>query len=490
MERPVTRPRYVAIFGAMRTGSNLLERSIATLSDTACFGEAFNPGFIGEPRGYEIPGWDVARRDGDPLGFLDALRAEAGSRMAVFRIFQDHNSTVADHALADPECCRIVLTRDPVESFVSLEIARETGQWLLKNPRRRMAARVAFDPRRFTAYRERLAAFYAGIDARLARAGTTALRLDYDALGAPGTAEQVARHLGSIDPATGPADILRQNPGALAEKVTNYAEMCAFLGRMPEAVPEPDSALVGPGDLLVPPNMALAAVPLWGAGYRAAVSLLYRYERRFHDGPSIGHGQLMELAETGALFPVPEDLPDGCGVFAIHCHPAERLHGLFVEELFGAHWQTSVLRQRIAATLGDLPSPRDLSGAAVLPETLHRAAFGAFLDLIEAATRGDGPVPMRPAFAAQATLLDACAGTASLDAVFALDTLAEAEAWMAARTGLPGLPAKHVADVATWARGTPRALDNVRTEAISARIRALHGADFARFGYGDWPAGA
>ena len=41
-------PRYFAIFGAMRTGSNLLERSINQFPGLHCHGELFNPSFVGK----------------------------------------------------------------------------------------------------------------------------------------------------------------------------------------------------------------------------------------------------------------------------------------------------------------------------------------------------------------------------------------------------------------------------------------------------------
>lgn len=485
----MTSPRYVAIFGAMRTGSNLLERSIQTLSDATCFGEAFNPAFIGEPRGYEIEGWDTDRRDADPLGFLSALRKQAGSRMAVFRIFQAHNDSVLSHALSDPDCCRIVLQRDPVDSFVSLQIARETGQWLLKLPRRRMTARIPFDPEKFTMYRERLAAFYRDLDERMAAAGTSALRLDYADLGQPETGRRIAAHIGSRDAFTGPADILRQNPASLAQKVTNYNEMCAFLGREPEEAPPIPAPSAGIGDALVPPNVPLIALPLWGPGHRAAISLLYRYERRFHDGPSLGHGQLIDLVEREGLYRLSKIATlAGRASFAIHCHPVERLHGGFIDDVFGSDWQTSIVRRRLMEQCGDLPSPRELAKGASLSEASHRAAFAAFLDLVAASIAGEGPIAMRPDWLSQSALLDQYASETDVDDVFALDDLIEAESWLAERAGVDGLPEKHVADVARWARATPLPLAPVQTPEILDQVRNLHSADFGRFGYGDCPA--
>ena len=47
---------YFVIFAEMRTGSNFLESNLNTLDGVSCFGEAFNPHFIGYPNRTEILG--------------------------------------------------------------------------------------------------------------------------------------------------------------------------------------------------------------------------------------------------------------------------------------------------------------------------------------------------------------------------------------------------------------------------------------------------
>ncbi|MEL7131520.1 MAG: nodulation protein NodH, partial [Pseudomonadota bacterium] len=41
---------YFVVFAEMRTGSNFLEANLNALDGLSCYGEAFNPGFIGYPK--------------------------------------------------------------------------------------------------------------------------------------------------------------------------------------------------------------------------------------------------------------------------------------------------------------------------------------------------------------------------------------------------------------------------------------------------------
>ena len=47
--------------------------------------------------------------------------------------------------MADESCAKIILTRNPVESYISWKIARETGQWKLTDMKARKGAQVKFD---------------------------------------------------------------------------------------------------------------------------------------------------------------------------------------------------------------------------------------------------------------------------------------------------------------------------------------------------------
>ena len=483
---------YFAILGTMRSGSNLLEKTIEGLGDTVCYGEAFNPGFVGGPRREEILGWDTVRRDADPLGFLQALRDGAGGAIPGFRLFDGHARAVFEHVMTDPDCRRIVLRRDPVESYISLKIAQETDQWLLRRANKRLAARVTFDAEEFTKYRDRLRAHYKWLEDEMRAVGTSALWVTYDSLLDDYVKETVARYIGSAGTLQAEDPILRQNPQPMAEKVMNYNEMCAFLGIEP-VLPEP-GGFAGARHVLLSQRAGMAYVPMAGPGFEAGVSMMYRIERRSFDGPSLSFHRLMEGVAAGRVFRsglTVEQLATACQercVFTLICHPTQRLHGLFLEEVFGINWLASPIRKRLQDAVGPLPSARELAdGKAIVPAERHRRAFIGFLRIVRQALAGQGEIPLRDGWRSQAEFLAAYRRKIDPGQVFRLEDLSALHAWLKDTLPFAGLPENHVTVVRDKALSGPLPLDEVLVPEIAMEVRALHGEDLAEFGYSDDP---
>jgi hypothetical protein len=136
------------IFAEMRTGSNFLEMNLNRLAGFHCYGEAFNPYLLGNHTNDTLCGFTAAQRDENPAGLLAALRAQTQG-LSGFRYFHDHDPRVLDAVLNDPTCAKIILTRNPVESFISWKIARQTDQWRLMNTRRHTTVQPTFDSAQF-----------------------------------------------------------------------------------------------------------------------------------------------------------------------------------------------------------------------------------------------------------------------------------------------------------------------------------------------------
>ncbi len=169
------------VFAEMRTGSNFLEANLNAFAGIKCHGEAFNPHFIGYPNTTQILGVDQAARDREPGALLRAIRHDP-SAMGGFRYFHDHDPRVLDLVLDDPACAKIILTRNPVESYVSWKIAQETGQWKLTDMKARKAAKATFDAAEFEAHLEALQAFQLKLMNRLQTSGQTAFYVAYEDL--------------------------------------------------------------------------------------------------------------------------------------------------------------------------------------------------------------------------------------------------------------------------------------------------------------------
>ena len=124
---------YFVVFAEMRTGSNFLEANLNAFEGLACHGEAFNPHFIGYPKRDSLLDVTQAVRDDQPRRLLRAIKQTP--ELSGIRYFHDHDPRVFDLVMEYPACAKIILTRNPVDSYVSWKIAQETGQWKLPDIR-------------------------------------------------------------------------------------------------------------------------------------------------------------------------------------------------------------------------------------------------------------------------------------------------------------------------------------------------------------------
>ena len=134
------------MFAEMRTGSNLLETHLNAMEGVTCHGEAFNPAFIGYPNRDDILGISKKQREQKPDLLVQAIRNADG--LNGFRYFHEHDPRILADIIADERCAKIILTRNPLDSFVSLQIARATNQWKLTDETRRKTSQIEFQPRK------------------------------------------------------------------------------------------------------------------------------------------------------------------------------------------------------------------------------------------------------------------------------------------------------------------------------------------------------
>lgn len=219
------------ILAGMRTGSNLLEANLNALEGVTSYGEVFNPHFIGRKNADELFGVTLAEREKDPMPLLIRMRSET-TGLSGFRFFHDHDPRVLDAVLTDAGCAKIVLTRNPIDSYVSLQIARSTGQWKLADAKRLKTATAHFDEEAFIHHLAVSQSFQLRVLNALQCSGQTAFILDYDDLGSLPVLNGLAAFLGVQGRLKTVDDTLKkQNPEPLEDKVDNPAEMVATLSR-------------------------------------------------------------------------------------------------------------------------------------------------------------------------------------------------------------------------------------------------------------------
>jgi len=219
------------ILAEMRTGSNLLQTYLNACPGVICHGELFNPAFVERPRNAPLFGIDFAAREADPFVLLAAVRAQPG--LTGFRLFHDHDPRIRAQVLDDPACAKVILTRNPLEMYVSLKLANATDQWMLFNVARHRSGKVRFQDAEFAEYAQRLQAEQVALLRRLQDSGQTAFYLHYDDLGELSVVNGLLKWLGLPQGLKElPRDMKKQNPEPIEDLLENPGDLAPGLARL------------------------------------------------------------------------------------------------------------------------------------------------------------------------------------------------------------------------------------------------------------------
>jgi LPS sulfotransferase NodH len=464
------------IFAEMRTGSNFLETNLNALAGVTCCGEAFNPYFIGYPNKTSLLGVTQDARDANPGALLSKIRGAEG--LTGFRFFHDHDARILDAVLDDPRCAKIVLTRNPVESFVSWKIAQQTGQWKLTDVARRKEAKAHFDPIEFAEHLEALQTFQTMLTRRLQVSGQTAFRIDYDDLQSLDVMNGLAAFLGIAARLEKLDDSLKvQNPALLAQKVSNFDEMQRALSDL------------GGFDAQVVPNhepRRTAGVTTYVTAARAPLVYL----------PIRGGPQETVTGWLAALDGVPpSELPthlsqkalrqwkkahQGHRSFTAIRHPVARAHHAYCSYILGTGPRVySGIRHNLARqTGGAIPSdPPD----ARYDVDSHRRGFMAFLEFLQSNINGQTAIRVDAAWCSQSEAIRGFGQFALPDLILREDELAQVLPALAENVGCGVAP-----DVPESAPDRPFALTEIYDDDIEARVAGIYTRDYMMFGFGTW----
>ena len=465
------------VLAEMRTGSNLLEANLNALDDVECHGEAFNPHFIGYPARTEILGITQAMRDADPARLIAAIR-ERSDGLGGFRLFHDHDRRARDICIDNPRCAKIVLTRNPLDSYVSLRIAQATGQWKLTNVTRRRDSRIRFDAADFERYLARLQGFQVELLNRLQVTGQTAFHIGYDDLHRLDVINGLAAFLGCdarlerLDTA-----LKKQNPEQLSDKVSNYDEMVRALARMdrfdltrtPNFEPRRGPAVPG---FMTGAKTPLLFMPVRGGPEAEVATWLAALDGVTTDDLPKGLNQ-KELRRWKRRNP-------GHRSFTVLRHPAARAHTVFCTRILNDG--PGSFRQ-IRATLRrhmKLSIPETLPDAGY-DRSAHRTAFLAFLAFLRANLAGQTAIRVDAHWASQAALLEGMAQFGAPDMVLREDELPQMLPVLARQMGESASP-----EPPTVAADVPFALNDIHDHEVAARVRAAYMRDYTTFGFDDW----
>lgn len=468
---------YFIVLADMRTGSNLLESQLNTLDEVTCHGEAFNPYFAGLPKLDNLLGFTVETRDRDPQALLDAIRTAPGE-LNGFRFFSDHDTRALTPALDDPRCAKIILTRNPLDSYISLKIAVETKQWRLVNIKQRREAQITFDADEFADQLNQRQAFQQTVLNHLQKTGQSAYYVGYDDLNDIEVLNGLATWLGVSARLEETNDHLkRQNPAGALSKVTNPDEM------------EQAVAALDMFSLHQTPNFEPRRGPAVSRYVAArATPLLYLPVRGGPEG--VVAQWLADLDST-----TPEKLIAGQSQkqvrqwmranaghrkFTVLRHPLARAHEVFCERILSTGPGAYVSIRNMLRNRYKLPLPAQMEGAEYSLDQ-HRAAFSRFLTMLGHILAGQTPIRVDGLWCSQAQMLEGMASFALPDLILREEEIA---------TGLPQLAQQvgHPNPLVPTARkpDTPYDLSEIYDAELEAKAADVYQRDYMLFGFSDW----
>lgn len=454
------------ILAGMRTGSNFLEANLNALPGVLSHGEVFNPHFIGKKDVTELFGITLAAREANPKPLLRKLRAETPG-LSGFRFFHDHDPRVLDIVLADPACAKIVLTRNPVDSYVSWQIARATGQWKLTDAKRLKSARAHFDEDSFRDHLAAAQAFQLHVLNALQTSGQTAFVLDYEDLTSLEVLNGLAAYLGVEGRLKAVDDTLKkQNPEPLEAKLENPQDLA-------DAVARADLFALARSPVFEPRRAA--AIPHVVATDRAPVLFF-----PVRSGPDAqvcdwlsGLGGLVQGFDHRTLRQWKRDHP-GHRAFTVVRHPLLRAHVAFRDRIVSGQLAEH-RRTLIRAYKARLPDP----GQPFADPQAEREAFLVFLNYCRLATSGQTGNRVDPHLASQSAIVQGFAGFHPLDLVIREDRLSPALAFLAAEIGVTPPPAPAPDPAA-------QALAAIWDESLETAAAEAYARDYTGFGFTRW----
>ncbi len=465
------------IFAEMRTGSNYLEATLNDLPDLKCLGELYNPTFMGHHNIFDMHGVDMDRREEKPLDLLNAVINKTEGGLPGFRFFHDHDPRVLDEILPDPRIAKVILTRNPLESYVSRRIATETGQWRLTDMKHQRVAKVEYRHWEFEKMLTALQDFQVTLQRGLQKTGQSAFYIRYEDINDVEVVNGLAKFLGSeheLD--TTNSKLKKQNPSDLSQKVENYDHMVRSLAQMDKfdltKTPNFEPARhPGVPNFVALPQGGLMFMPIRGAAVDPIKDWMAQIAGTDVDGLMTGMKQ-NELRKWMRLNP-------GHRSFSVLRHPLERAYHVFNSCIVPNDRPMYSKIRRVLRKRYSLPIPEEGMIKGYYADQ-HQEGFIAFLHFLKGNLAGQTSLKVEPIWATQSAILQGMSGFCPPDRIFREEELIPGLSDLAKQTTGKEVPF----DMALPEEPFP--LAEINNKEVELLIAEIYRKDFLSFGFSTW----
>ena len=483
-----SRFRYFVLLANMRTGSNLFEQNINLFDSFTCNGELFNPNFVGYPNQDSFCGMDVADRDRDPAKLVRKMVAQSTDELPGFRLFSDHDQRILDYVLEDETCAKIVLTRNPLHSYISHAIARKTDQWRLTDLHKRKTAQVDFDIVGFKSYMNSLSEFSKKIRTKLQATGQAAFQLSFTDLGQLEVFNGLSHFLESEERLEGLKEkIKRQNPEGLSEKVNNYKEMIEqvrsinFLDTGLPEFHEPERHAAAK-NFILGETVPLLFLPIGDYGKPMLMDWMKCHLEASNGGLLSGLKQKevfnwLEKNQTRIAF-------------SLLAHPVERVHHAFNVHIFqagknGFPWIRKILIEQYHVKMPDADLCETINKGALdsigYDVEDYRQALKKFVKFLNGNLKGQTRARIDYSWASQTAILDGYTKVVHPDYLLRAESYENIIRAIEEQLGLAHIPIGEIAK-----EDAAFQLAEVYDEELEQLVAKAYSRDYLNFGFKRW----
>lgn len=467
---------YFILFAEMRTGSNFLENNLNMIDGISCMGELYNPVFIGKPDTDMVCGVDLNTREENPLSLIEAIKDKDG--INGFRFFFDHDPRILDHVMADPKCAKIILTRNPVESYISYKIADEADQWRLMDATHIRKTSTHFSPEGFETYFADLQAFQIQLQQMLQKNGQAAFYINYDDINDRDAINGISKYLGLE------AELERfytkekiQNPHKIEDKIENFDEMRAALSKLdifnlyqtPNFEPRRGPA--------VPSYVAAAKSPLL---FYPIAGPAPREVEPWLAALDAAEEQDLKRNFTQNSFRSWKKSQKNPRSFTVVTHPLERAHYAFCTHLLTPYDDNFELIKTNLHKNYRMRFPEDIHAKSYSIEH-HKELFLRFLKFLKGNLNTQTSVQIMPIWASQHRILQGMGDFQLPDYVLRREDLETELGILALRMGKASAP-----DYSGAQATQPYQLSDIYDEVLEKAARQAYKKDYVMFGYDAW----
>lgn len=367
------------------------------------------------------------------------------------------------------------MTRNPVDTCISREIARQTDQWRLSDLRDAKSARVKFDRAQFEEHLTRHQSFQLEIQLALQTSGQTAFCIGYEDIPNVDILNGLARFLGVDEGKRRTSKkTKKQNPQSLEEKVLNHAEMEAALrdidyfalNRTPNF--EPRRGPMVPSYLAATKSSALY-MPIM-SGPTECIS------QWLADLDGVAPTDLISGFTQKSLRKWKRQAHEHCS-FTVIRHPVARLHHAFVQHILMLSPKLYDHIRETLRTVYNVPLP---DADASYDTDAHRTAFLAFAAFVKGNLAGQTSIRVDGAWASQTEFLQGMSKIMLPTHIFRESQVSDGLDYLARQLGRNPPTLVHTDESA------PVALADIYDSEVEAAVRSAYQRDYMMFGFGPW----